>query len=95
MFGKNKTKKEEPKPFSMDIIPEAPKVESIKLVEENKEEVKQDDDEIPSSFSNGDILPLYEKKQIGWKVCKDADKDLWIPATDAATAEILSAIYKE
>ena len=41
----------------------------------------------------GDIRPVYQ--QMGYQVCKDPEKDIWIPTEKIAEAEILSNQLKE
>ena len=40
----------------------------------------------------GTISPTYQ--QVGWRVCKDPEKDKWIDVEKYSEAEMLSFIYK-
>jgi len=41
----------------------------------------------------GDVRPLLQ--QVGFQVCKDSKKDIWIDVEKICEAEILSYLYKE
>lgn len=44
-------------------------------------------------MKKGDVRPVYQ--QVGYEVCKDPEKDVWIPTEKIAEAEILSNQLKE
>ena len=44
-------------------------------------------------IKKGDIRPVYQ--QVGFEVCEDPEKEIWIPAEKIAEAKILSNQLKE